>query len=303
MILVTGITGKSGKWFLKRIVKESNTPSFPINNHQFRVVVRNTSDTSLIDNSPLAIEKVYGDLNDTDFLKSIMSNVSVILHIAGIHTSLNVVRAAVESSHIRWLILVHTTGIYSKYKSASKEYLSIEKEIGFILEKRNIKLTVLRPTMIYGSISDKNIAIFIKMVDKLRLFPVVNNARYLLQPVHEKDLGDAYYQILINEEKTANKNYNLSGKEPVLLIDIFKVIGKYLGKTNTFISIPFPLAYMSAWLLFIFTLGRIDFREKVQRLVEDRVFAHDDASRDFNYSPIGFDDGVRDEIREYLNRQ
>jgi nucleoside-diphosphate-sugar epimerase len=137
------------------------------------------------------------------------------------------------------------------------------------------------------------------MVDRLHFFPVVNHAEYLLQPVHEKDLGEAYYYVLINEETTRNKNYNLSGKDPIFLIDILKTIGKYLGKTNKFISIPFAIAYCGGWLLYLITIGKIDYREKIQRLVEPRVFDHSEATKDFGYLPVSFEEGIKNEINEY----
>jgi len=299
MILITGITGKTGKWFLKRLIEEKD--NIKLREKKFKVVIRKSSDTGIIDKSLLNMEKVYGDLNDVNFVKSIMNNVKIVLHIAGIYLSLNIVKAAIENN-VKWLILVHTTGIYSKYKSASREYLSIENEIETLIKDKNIKITILRPTMIYGSIIDRNIIVFIKMLDKLRLFPVVNHARYYLQPVHEKDLGNAYYQVLINEDKTANKNYNLSGKEPIMLIDIFKIIGKSLKKTNIFVSIPFSFAYFGGCVLYIFTFGRIDYREKIKRLVEDRTFDHSEASQDFGYAPMSFEEGIKNEIIEYLHK-
>jgi nucleoside-diphosphate-sugar epimerase len=155
--------------------------------------------------------------------------------------------------------------------------------------------------MIYGSVKDKNIIIFIKMVDKLHFFPIVNHGKYFLQPVHEKDLGEAYYQVLLNEESTKNKSYNLSGKNPIFLIDIFKTIGSYLGKKNIFISIPFPIAYLGGWIIYIISIGRLDYREKIQRLVEPRAFDHDEAARDFGFSPVDFKEGVEKEVEEYLN--
>ena len=42
--------------------------------------------------------------------------------------------------------------------------------------------------MIYGSLDDQNMSVFIKMVDKLKIFPVINGGKYSLQPVHQEDL-------------------------------------------------------------------------------------------------------------------
>ena len=164
-------------------------------------------------------------------------------------------------------------------------------------------MTILRPTMIYGDLSDKNISKFIAMVDKLRLFPVVDHAKYELQPVHAKDLGDAYYAVLTNPVTTANKEYNLSGGVPIKLIDMLKIISRCLNRKNTFISVPFGFAYFIAFLLWVFTIGGIDYREKVQRLVEPIAFRHDDAKRDFGYTPMPFQIGVKEEVEMYLNRK
>ncbi len=56
-----------------------------------------------------------GELTDIKFLTEAMSGADTVIHVAGIHWSRYVVDAAVADS-VRRLILVHTTGIYSKAK-------------------------------------------------------------------------------------------------------------------------------------------------------------------------------------------
>ena len=137
------------------------------------------------------------------------------------------------------------------------------------------------------------------MVDKLPVMPIVKGARYELQPVHYKDLGKAYFDVLMNEKATANHNYNLSGGEVIQLRDMLTVIGDNLDKKIKFISFPFWFAYSGAWILFLLTFGNFDYREKVQRLCEPRVYSHEDATRDFGYNPQTFRKGIVAEIREY----
>ena len=153
--------------------------------------------------------------------------------------------------------------------------------------------------MIYGSLLDQNISIFIKMVNWLKIFPVVSKGKFHLQPVHFEDLGNAYFQVLMNEEITKGKNYILSGKSPITLIDILRNIEILLNKKNFYISIPFKLAYFSSILMFYITLRKIDFREKVQRLVENRAYPSTDAIKDFGYSPREFSVGIQTEVNEY----
>ena len=225
----------------------------------------------------------------------------VIFHIVNIRKSINIINAAIKNN-VKWVILVHTTGIYSKYKSASEEYIDIENKISNLIKNKDIKVTILRPTMIYGSLDDQNMSVFIKMVDKLRIFPVVNGGKYALQPVHQEDLGKAYYQVLINKNKTIGKNYTLSGKDPINLIDILKIISDKLNKKTKFISVPYSFSYFGAVLLKIISFKKIDLKEKVQRLVEPRAYSHDDAIKDFDYNPKPFIEGIEKEIKLYLNR-
>ena len=104
----------------------------------------------------------------------------------------------------------------------------------------------------------------------------------------------------MQEEVTANKNYDLSGGEIINLRDMLIVIGENLGKNVRFASCPYSIACGGAWLIYALTFGKMDFREKVQRLCEPRAYSHEDAARDFGYSPRTFREGIVDEIREYL---
>jgi nucleoside-diphosphate-sugar epimerase len=298
MLLLTGITGKSGRVFWDTITshpKEFET-LFP---DGVRLAIRSESGNKFENRSVIKPQILYGDLHDENFLDKITESIDTVLHIAGIHWSLPLVKASLNHG-VHRLILVHTTGVYSKYKSASEEYKKIDAEIEKLAAEHQVDLTILRPTMIYGNVYDKNMIIFIKMIDHLKFMPVVDYAQYALQPVHYEDLGKAYYQVLINPEKTKNKNYNLSGENPILLSEIFQKIAEDLGVQRRFISVPQKPAYIAALLLYLLTMHKFDFREKVQRLCESRVFDHNAATQDFGYNPMEFSKGIHQEIQEYM---
>lgn len=295
-IIVTGVTGKSGLYFYQELCRNAAA----LSDCHFYFIVRDEAKAKKLLCSDLNQTLLEGSLTDKAFVSSIfkMGGVKILLHIAGIDKSLDLVGAAVKAGVSR-LILVHTTGIYSKYKAAGEGYRQIEKKIDALVDGRDIQLTYLRPTMIYGTVNDKNVVVFMRMVDKLRIFPVVNGARYELQPVWCGDLGKAYFQVLMNPRRAAKHSYNLSGGRPIMLLDMFKVMAGYLGVKNTFVSVPFPVAYGLAWALYLATFGRVDYREKVQRLVEPRTFDYQDAANDFGYAPKTFEEGVKAEVEEY----
>jgi len=297
MIAITGSTGKSGREFSRLLIENIDriNEMFP---KGIRILVHKRNDEVFGDMA----ESFSGNLEDVDFLKKAFDGVDTVVHIAGIHWSREVAEAA-AFCHVRRLIMVHTTGIYSKYKEAGEEYRQIDDFVYSTCREADIRLTILRPTMIYGSPADKNVITFIKMVDKLPIMPTVNGAKYDLQPVHYRDLGKAYFDVLMNEKVTAGKDYILSGKESIMLRDMFKEIGKCLGKRVHFISVPFPIAFFGANVIYCISLKKIDMREKVQRLCESRSFPHEEAAKDFGYAPCDFATGVKDEVLEYLKQK
>ncbi|MFB6804686.1 NAD-dependent epimerase/dehydratase family protein [Peribacillus butanolivorans] len=290
MLFVTGITGHTGKWFLDKLINEKYTGVI-------RCVVREKSNTNLLDSSGLNIEKVYGSLEDRTFLESTMVGVETVVHISSILFSNNVIDAAIKNN-VKWAILVHTTGRFSKYKSASEEYIKIED--GILKRNNEIGLTILRPTMIYGSSGDRNMFKLVDYLHRHKFFPLFGNGENLMRPVHAKDLGYAYYNVLVSKDRTLNKEYNLSGENPIKYIDLVRSVSKALGRKNTIVKIPLSFSVLAARVYNALNKNALISVEQVLRMQEDKDFGYDQASHDFGYSPVSFEEGIKDEVHEYL---
>lgn len=294
MLLVTGITGHTGRYFLQELINNKYKGTI-------RCIVRETSDTLMLDNSGLNIEKVYGDICDEALLEEVTKGVNSIVHIINIRHTLKLLNASIKNG-VKRIVCVHTTGIFSKFRIASEEYLLIENDIKEILSKNNIKMTILRPTMIYGDVCDHNMSRFIKMVDRFRVFPIINQGKSLIQPVNARDLGKAYYEVLMMSEEKAKSEYILSGEKSITMLEALNLISNLLGKKTVFISFPLGFGVFLARVLRCLTLGKVDYIERVQRMSEDRSFSHLEASVDFGYKPESFETGIEREVNEYLGR-
>ena len=299
MLAITGATGRKSGGAFATLIYENRSVIDEMFPDGIRAFVRENSDTSFLAEKLPDAELIRGDLDSSEQLEAFLKDVDTLVNIAGIYYSESLVKAAIKCG-VRRVILVHTTGIYSKYKAAGELYRNIEKRVYALCRENGIVLSVCRPTMIYGNTSDKNVAVFIKMVDKFPIMPVVNGARYILQPVHYEDLAKGYFGVLLNEEKTANKDYVLSGGSVIELREMLKIIGANLGKKVHFISCPFAIAYFGACALYYLTGKKKDYREKVQRLCEPRAYSHEDAKNDFGYSPVSFQEGIVAEVKQYL---
>lgn len=290
ILAVTGITGHSGRFFLQEL-----------NRHSFegtvKCLVRKTSNTTELDRSCLKIEKILGDITCEESLQELFRGADTVLHISGIRYSPAVIQTAIHEK-VKRVVLVHTTGIYSKHKMAAQEYKDIEEKLTELLKAASLDVTVLRPTMIFGDLCDHNIHKFIRMVDKLLLMPEIEHGSGMLQPVNARDLAKAYY-LAVTRTHLPKYDYVISGERAISMHELFVQIGEYLGKKVRFISCPMWLGVFLARCLKVVTAGRRDFVERVLRMGENRAFSHEAASRDLGYCASSFQNDLKREVEEY----
>ena len=288
-LLVIGTSGHSAKYFFERLAKE---------NYQKKIkcLLRSHSQIDHLKCFNLNLEFIYVDFDDIDSLKTSMEGVKTLLNIAGIRVSEKIVRAGTEVG-VNWFICVHTTGRYSKFKSASAEYIEIEDT----LLKEFSNLTILRPTMIYGSSRDQNMYKLIKYIHNNMFFPVFGNGNNLMSPVHAQDLGNAYYDVLQNRNTAFGNQYNLSGKYDITYISILEETASALSKKVFFIHLPIWFCLVGVYLINLVFGSRFPILvEQVLRMKEDKVFSWHEAYSDFGFSPMSFKDGIRIEVDEFI---
>ena len=290
-LLVTGASGHSAKYFFERLKAENY-------DKKIKCLVRKNSQIEHLKRYNLNLEFIYPDFKNIESLKNSMEGVKTVLHIANISISSAVIKAGTEAG-VDWFICVHTTGRYSKFKSASAEYIEIED--GLLNKYPN--LTILRPTLIYGSSRDRNFWRLIDFINSYNFFPVFGSGKNLMQPVNAEDLGNAYVNVLQNRSNTFGKQYNLSGRDQVTYISILKEISSALGKKVFFIHLPMWISLVGAYLMNMLLGSRFPISvEQVQRMKEDKIFSFEDAYKDFEYTPMSFKDGIRREVEEYINK-
>jgi|TARA_Y100000817_G_scaffold109428_1_gene85628 nucleoside-diphosphate-sugar epimerase len=316
MLLVTGGTGNSGRYFFEKLAKENYTG-------KIRCIVRHDSQTTIklsekrrafsknnldfIKHSRLDVEFVYGNLLDKDFLMASLVGVKTVLHIAGIHHSKNIISIG-EKIGVDWFICVHTTGIFSKYPSINENYRSIEDKV---IDNKNV--TILRPTLIYGSGNDRKMSKLIHSISKGKFLPVVGFGKNLFQPVHAKDLANAYWSVLVSKKSLKGKQYNLAGKNKMTYKEMLYCISDNLDKRIILIFLPYTICL---FFVHIYTFVHHVFKwrepypekslivtvEQVKRMTEDKAFSFDAATNDFRYSPMSFKKGIRDQINDLTEK-
>jgi len=218
----------------------------------------------------------------------------ICIHLAPLPLAVNMMDALLVSG-IRQFIAFDSTSIFTKSHSASqkdREFVQIQQNMEQWLkgacEQHDIVWTLFRPTMIYGAAKDKNITFIRSIIEKFGVFPIAGIAKGLRQPVHAEDLAAACIAVIENN-KAANKAYNLSGGEMLTYREMVARVFTALDKNPRIVRIH-PFIYKCAIIMVRKILPRYAFVQTsmVDRMSRDMVFDHSDASKDFAYDPRSF---------------
>jgi nucleoside-diphosphate-sugar epimerase len=291
-LLVTGATGLTGTLFLSHLAKSS--PGYEIH-----CLVRLQSDRLPLEQLNLNLSYMIGDSSTSQTWDEILAHNTpkTIIHIASIRHTPVVLKSIETLRQPPRLIVIGTTGVYSKYNQYAAVYQTIESQ----LAQYRGSYCLLRPTMIYGSHRDKNLHKLIKFCDRYGGFPVFGSGNCLLQPIHADDLAKAILHTLQRPE--VQGVYDLSGGSIVTFRELLALVEKQLGKPVRPIFIPLN---MGIWLATILetVLGQRSpvRREQILRLQEDKAYSHEAAKRDLDFFPRSLEVGLQQEV-ELLQNQ
>lgn len=284
MILLTGFSGNTGSLVLSNLLKKYDASE----------IIGLTRNDQI--NNEHNINLVYGELTDSETIERIFieHNIQGIIHIANIRYSPLIMELA-SKYNVERVVLVHTTGVYSKYRSYSELYKDIESEI---MNNTYAKTSyvIVRPTMIYGNELDHNMHKLIKFLDKLPFFPVFGDGSALMQPVHVEDLADG---IVAAYEKNdiKNEDFDLSGGSVVEYKKVLKLITNKMEKKVFFIHIPLNIAILLTKIYnAVFRSKALVTTEQVERLQEDKAYPNVKAQEMIGFNPRSFEKGIVQEI-------
>lgn len=292
-LLVTGATGLTGNLVLNHLASTNL-------NWEIYCLVRSTSICSSIENLNLNLSYFTGDSATSETWDAILARYTpeTIIHIASIRHIPVILKSLKTAEQTPRLIVIGTTGVYSKYN----QYAAIYKDIESQLVQYSGSYCLLRPTMIYGSHRDQNLHKLIKFCNRYGGFPVFGSGNCLLQPIHADDLAQAILNTLQRPE--VRGAYDLSGGSVVTFRELLALVEKQIGKPVRPISVPLNAGVGLATILETI-LGKHSpvRREQILRLQEDKAYSHQAAQRDLNFFPRSLETGLQQEVELLRNQE
>jgi nucleoside-diphosphate-sugar epimerase len=284
-VFVTGATGFTGSRVVPLLLKSG---------YAVCCLYRASSDRSLL--SGLDIEWALGDVSDSQSLTSAMQSAlgaDALVNIAslGFGHADSIISAA-QNAGVERAVFISTTAIFTQLNAGSKK-VRVAAELA--IETSRLKYTVLRPTMIYGSPRDRNMWRLIRFMRYLPIVPVLGDGEYLQQPIYVDDVARALVSCLSNDN-TIGKSYNIAGKHALTYNGVIDTIAKQMNKRVWKIHVASKPVVS---VLRFFERMRFPFpikAEQVLRLNENKDFSYAEAQKDFGFSPLAFEEGVRSEL-------
>jgi nucleoside-diphosphate-sugar epimerase len=199
--------------------------------------------------------------------------------------------AAAEEAGLKRAVFVSTTAVFTNLNATSKSLrLAAEEAVG----SSALDWTILRPTMIYGTPADRNMARLLRLVRRSPVVPLPGGGRRLQQPVHVDDVACAIVAAM-EAPLSAGTAYDLAGPEALTLRQVVLEAAGAVGRTPRLVGLP--LAPATAALRCYERLVRHPRLrvEQLQRLGEDKVFDIGTARRDLGFAPRPFRIGITQE--------
>lgn len=282
LAVVTGATGFTGPFVVRAL--RDRFPELPI-----RCVVRPTSQTDAI-RLP-GVTTAIADLRDGPALEAAFAGADTLVNVAslGFDWTDTVVQAA-QRTGIGRGVFIGTTAMLTTLAVSSK---AVRERGEALVKASGMAWTILRPTMIYGTPADRNIARLIRFIERSPVVPLVGGAA-LQQPVHVADVAWAVAAALA-EPATIGRVYSISGRDAMPLETLVRQVMQAAGRRRLFVHVP-----VTPLILALSAVSRVRRPpvsvEQVRRLSENKNFSHAEAAADFGYSPRDFMTGVKAEI-------
>lgn len=282
VIAVTGASGFTGPFVVQALRRRF--PSATI-----RCVVRPSSRRDRLE--PFGVEYAVGDLRNVPSLCAAFRGADTLVNVSSLGFDwVEPLFDAIHRSSFRRGVFIGTTAMLTRLPARTKPM----RERGeALVQSSKFPWTIVRPTMIYGTPEDRNIARLIRFVLASPIIPVIApNAQQ--QPIHVEDVAAAV-TAAVDAESSYGRAYNIAGRDPLTLRAVIDTVIHAAGVRRLTIQLPTsPVRWLVAGARHL-GVRRLT-TEQIDRIHEDKSFAYDDAARDLGFAPRSFADGVAAEL-------
>ncbi len=196
---------------------------------------------------------------------------------------------AIRAGKVAQLVHISSSVVESV---ADDYYTNTKKAQEQMVLDSGIRCPVLRPTLMFGWFDRKHLGWLSRFMQKVPVFPVPGDGRYMRQPLY---VGD-FCNIIISciENRISEGVFNISGHEQVDYIDIIREIRRATGARSLIVNIPYGLFHALLWLWGRFDRNPPFTTQQLAALVARDEFEVIDWPRIFGVRSTPFAEAIRE---------
>ncbi len=180
------------------------------------------------------LQAQIGDLEEAPFIRNNLTATERVLQAMRAHSVPYLVH--VSSSVVKSVATDH----YTQTKRAQEDMVLAS----------GIPHVVLRPTLMFGWFDRKHLGWLARFMQKVPVFPIPDDGRYMRQPLYASDFSRIIVSCL--EKRSQGQAFNISGLEKIDYIDIIRQIKRTTRARAVIVKIPYALfrLLLQTWALF-----------------------------------------------------
>lgn len=243
-IIISGAAGLVGQNLVLMLREKGYTNIIAIDKHQANLVLLkklNPDITALhADISEMGLWSI--NLKDADYVIMLHAQITGIYYNDFLKNNIKATENLLEvinQYHIPYTIHISSSVVNSIAKDF---YTNSKAEQEKIVINSGITHCILRPTLMFGWFDPKHLGWLSRFMEKVPIFPIPGNGKYLRQPLYSRD----FCKIIIAamENQPCNKIFDIVGNDQIDYIDMIKTIKKSKKLNTIIVKVPYRLFYI-----------------------------------------------------------
>jgi nucleoside-diphosphate-sugar epimerase len=270
-IVVTGAAGLVGQNLIPRLKARAGTHIVALDKHK--------ANTAILRRLHPEIKTIEADLARDDGWQSEVADADVVIvshaQIGGLDpgafTANNVTATErlIAAVRARNPFLVHISS--SVVNSAAEDwYTESKKAQERLVLASGLRAVVLRPTLMFGWFDRKHVAWLARFMQRVPVFPIPGDGRYLRQPLYAGDFCNIIMACI--DKSVAGEALNISGLERIEYIDLMRAVKEAIGARTPIVRVPYSLFWLLLYAYGLFSRDPPFTTKQLEALVTPDVF-------------------------------
>ena len=245
-VLILGSTGQIGRHLIRKLTKNNYKVICQTRNSHKAIYLKTSGSIGYID-------IVEASIFDEKKLEHLIENSDICINLIGIlyqkgkintfkkiHTDLPDTLSKICKDKNKGFIHLSALGIENALNSL---YAQSKLEGEAKVRENHPQAIIIKPSIVF-SVSDSLTTKFMSILSILPIFPLYYKGNTKFMPIHASEVADLLYYII--DKGITSKSIEAVGPEVLTFKKILQVLLNCINKNKLLLSIPLPLAKLSA---------------------------------------------------------